>query len=122
MKKEKYYYSTDLHLAKMEVIVNNNHKIIATGSISNYEPLPRVTICGIYDNEEQTMTYGVAICSKKDTFRRKIGQRISYDRAFVKPYRVVQIHPSDKISELFITHARQIEYEVLGSMSIKSNE
>lgn len=122
MKKEKYYYSEDLHLAKMDVIINNYHKIVATGEIGEYKSLPRVTICGVYDNEAQTMTYGVAICSEKDTFKRKIGQTISYNRAFTKPYRVVQIHPSDKISELFITHARQIECEVLGSRRTSSNE
>lgn len=115
MKKEKYYYSEDLHLAKMNVVVNSNHYILSTTDAYDYKPLPRLTICGVYDNEEHTMTYGVAICSSKDVFKRKIGQKISYDRAFIKPYRIVKINPSDKISELFINNARQIEHEILGS-------
>ena len=115
MKKEKYYYSEDLHRAKVQVVINHKQAIIKMGETSEYEALPRITICGIYDNEAKTMTYGVAKCSKKDTFKRKIGQKISYARAITKPYCVVQIHPEDKISNVFIENAKKIEQEILGN-------
>ena len=115
MKKEKYYYSRPLYKANATVIVNARNQVENVNCISNYKPFPRLTICGIYDNEEHTMTYGIALCSERDTFRRKIGQKISYKRAFIKPYRVVNIKPEDKISDLFIRNARNIESEILGS-------
>ncbi len=114
MKKEKYYYSEALYKAKMDVIVNCHRYVLNEEDITEFKPLPRITICGIYDDKERTMTYGVAKCSSKDIFKKKIGQRISYNRAFIRPYRIVNIKPEDKISEVFIKNARDIEYEILG--------
>jgi len=118
MKKEKYYYSEPLYNAKMNVIVNAKQQVVMSNAIVQQRPLPRVTICGVYDNEDNTMTYGVAVCSERDTFNRKLGQKISYNRAFVKPYRTVFIHPTDKISKLFIENAREIEKEILNNKVI----
>ena len=113
MKKEKYYYGADLRDCVRSVVVDGQNNVVKEGKIYVIEHYPRVTICGIYDNVEKTMSYGVAKCSRKDTFVRKLGQKISYSRALNKPYRVVKIQPEDKISQLFITHAKDIEQEVL---------
>ena len=119
MKKEKYYYGDDLRRAIAMVTVNSKNMIIKINSMHTYDNIPRITICGIYDDVEKTMSYGVAKCSSNDDFRRKLGQKISYHRALHKPYRVVNIKPEDKISKLFITNARDIEKEVLKYYNVK---
>jgi hypothetical protein len=113
MKKEKYYYGEDLRKVYMGVVVDSHNNIIQVNEKFGLITLPRVTICGIYDNEEQTLSFGVAKCAEGDEFNKKLGQRITYARALNKPYRVVQIKPEDKISKLFITNAKDIEQEVL---------
>lgn len=121
MKKEKYYYGEDLRRAIAMVTVNSKNMIVNINSMHTYDNIPRVTICGIYDNIENTMSYGVAKCSEQDNFSRKMGQRISYSRALKCPYRIVHIQPEDKISKLFITHAKDIEKEVLKYYNKKLN-
>lgn len=113
MKKEKYYYGEDLRRVLMHAIVDSHNNIVQINEKYDVITLPRVTICGIYDNEEHTLSFGVAKCTKGDEFNKKLGQNISYARASKKPYRVVQINPEDKISKLFITNAKNIEQEVL---------
>ena len=41
----------------------------------------RATCCGIYDPEIRMMIVDVALCSHKDTFKKKIGRLISEGRA-----------------------------------------
>lgn len=120
MKKEKYYYSKPAKRGCVDVVLDSQNNILEIGKqFWCIQPIPRITICGIYDNEQNTMSYGVAKCNKYDEFNKKLGQEISYARAMMKPYKVVEIHPEDKISELFIKHARIIEEEVLEHWSKK---
>lgn len=122
MKKEKYYYSKGYRKALIDVIVDETDHIVHHGAKYGVFSLPRVTICGIYDDEAHTMSYGVARCSSRDEFKREFGQRISYGRAVKRPYRVIQIQPTDKISEVFIANAKAIEEEVLGQQVPKFDE
>ena len=122
MKKEKYYYSKNYRRVLLDAILDDNGIIKSINNKYNVDSLPRVTICGVYDNEQNTMTYGIARCSSRDNFVRRIGQKISYNRAFKNPYKIVQINPTDKISEVFITNAKLIEEEVLGKQITKFNE
>ena len=81
MKKEKYYYSKPAKRGCVDVILDSQNNILEISKqFWCVQSIPRVTICGIYDNEQ---------------------------------HKVVEIHPEDKISELFITNARLIEEEVL---------
>lgn len=113
MKKERFYYGEELIISNLEVLVDREKNIIGTGGISGRRSFPRISICGIYDNEANTMSFGVARCSGNDTFVKAIGRNLSRKRAIEKPFRVVKIHPSQKISEVFMTHALNIESEVM---------
>lgn len=112
MKKERFYYGDDLSIADQEVVILNE-QIVAFGNIKYRKKLPRVTICGIYDDGEQTMTFGVTKCSEKDIFIKSIGRNLALKRAEESPYRVVRIQPFQKVSEVFMTHATDIEQRVL---------
>ena len=118
MKKERFYYGEDITLANLEVVLNQDRNIVATGKLSNASKFPRVSICGVYDDEEQTMTYGVALCSHKDIFNKSIGRELARERAYKNPYKVVNIHPSYTVSETFMFHARDIENEVMTTFKV----
>lgn len=115
MKKERFYFTQGIKLGNLEVLVNDNGDIVAAGNLSFKSNIPRVTICGIYDDEANTMTYGVARCSHKDVFVKKKGRELSFDRAINKPYDIVRIGKKS-VSDVFIENARRIEEEVLSQM------
>lgn len=115
MKKERFYFTQGVKLGNLEVLVNDNGDIVAAGGLSFKSNIPRVTICGIYDDEANTMTYGVARCSHKDVFIKKKGRELAFDRALNKPYDIVRIGKK-KVSDVFMENARRIEEEVLSQM------
>ncbi len=112
MKKNRFYYGDDLSVADLEVVILNE-QLVAVGNTKHRKKLPRVTICGIYDDEEQTMTFGVTKCSEKDIFIKSIGRELAIKRAEESPYRIVRIKPFQKVSEVFMMHATDIEQRVL---------
>lgn len=113
MKKERFYYGEELIISNLEVLINKEKNIVGTGAISGKKGFPRISICGIYDNEANTMSFGVARCSGNDTFIKATGRDLSRKRALENPFRVVNIHPSQKVSEVFMTHALDIEDKVM---------
>jgi hypothetical protein len=76
--------------------------------IKNY---PRYTICGSLDYDTNLLSFGVACCSGKDVYNKKIGRRISEGRALKTPIVTVSV-TKENISEVFITTAKQIEKEL----------
>lgn len=113
MKKERFYYGEELIISNLEVLINKEKNIVGTGAISGKKGFPRISICGIYDNEAGTMSFGVARCSGNDTFVKATGRDLSRKRALENPFRVVNIYPSQKVSEVFMTHALDIEGKVM---------
>ena len=89
---------------------------------------PRVTICGVYEEDQENsflLTLASARCSKKDHFSRKAGRIISYGRA-IKAYnnsrgiveRIVHpvemiIHPDDNVKERFIRSAISLAESII---------
>lgn len=58
-------------------VMSNTSEIVKT--------LPRVVVASIYNSEENSMSFGVALCSPKDTFKKAIGRKLAEDRARIKP-------------------------------------
>ena len=114
MKKERFYYGEELIISNLEVLINKEKSIVGTGNINGRKSFPRISICGIYDNEAETMSFGVARCSGIDTFVKATGRELSRKRALENPFRVVCVHPSQKISDVFMTHALDIENKIMG--------
>lgn len=118
MNNVKYYFSKDFKIANMEVLLGTNDTIIATGNfVGQFTRIPRVTICGIFDPFEKTLTFGVARCSAKDTFVKSIGRDLAYKRAITEPYKVVSVSNNKKVSEVFINACLKIEKEILAMVS-----
>lgn len=114
MNNVKYYFSKDFKIANMEVLLGTNDTIIATGNfVGQFTRIPRITICGIFDPFEKTLTFGVARCSTKDTFVKAIGRDLAYKRAITEPYKVVSVPDNEKISKVFINTCLEIENEIM---------
>ena len=83
MKTVKFYYSTPVHLRHVPVITDDEGKVLFI--YDQVEPsvkrLPRITVASVYDPVENKMTFGAAICSPKDTFKKAIGRDLAEKRA-----------------------------------------
>ena len=102
MKIVKYYYGTP---SFTEVVSYNG----VTASIVSRTPNPRVTICGIYDHDTNMLSIGIARCSSKDLFIKKIGAKLAYDRAENNPIVKVSVMDHEKVSHVFFDQARLLE-------------
>lgn len=56
-----------------------------TRNLGKSTRLPRVTVCAVYDEDINTLQFGVAVCSPKDTYRRIDGYSIAMTRAEDNP-------------------------------------
>lgn len=76
----------------------NNFEVYAHSSDVLTHPLvSKISICAVVKQHTDTtciVHYGVAQCSKKDSFSRKLGRIISKGRAIKKPYEVETINIS----------------------------
>lgn len=83
MKTVKFYYSTAIHLRHVPVITDAEGKVMFI--YDQIEPtvkvIPRITVASVYDPIANKMTFGAAICSPKDTFKKQIGREIAEKRA-----------------------------------------
>lgn len=93
MKETRFYHSKPEYLYE---ILNN----------------PRVTICGIYDEEKEIMSFGISVCSTKDQFIKRIGREIAQNRAENKPYMKITSSKKD-IGSTFIKFAIALEDKVV---------
>lgn len=85
----KYYYSAPQQLRQALVIADcNGNTVYQFDNGKLVKMFPRVTICSILDGNK--LSFGYTVCSDKDQFVRKIGQKISYARALNKPFMVIE--------------------------------
>ena len=89
MKTIKYYYSKPVHVRTIPVMTDAQGMplyIFKDESISRVvRTVPRITVASIYDPTANTMSFGVAVCSPKDVFKKSIGRKLAEDRARIKP-------------------------------------
>lgn len=62
-------------------------KLITRGTVSVHGNERRFTLVGLYDQEE--VRVGLATCSEKDNFSKKIGRNIATHRAINRPTEVI---------------------------------
>ncbi len=85
----KYYYSKPLYQAVtvLDSTGFSPNVIQRKGKVSN---MPRMTVCAaVYDDD--TMSFGVAVCSSKDQFVKAIGRNLAQERAINNPVLTVDI-------------------------------
>jgi hypothetical protein len=68
--------------------------------------LPRVTICTILDGNK--ISFGYSTCSDKDSYNRKVGNKIAYSRAIKKPYKVVELTNIKEIHDISLKVVEEI--------------
>lgn len=110
MKKSRFYYTRPPMLIQAYVNTIEEH-IVPTNKV--IKKWPQYTICGTLDYETNVLSVGVACCSPKDNFNKKIARRISEGRAAKKPIITIEV-TKENVSNTFITIAQQIEREVYG--------
>ena len=111
----KYYYSAPMQVRQFTAITDVNGDVFYTYPESKLiTNLPRVTICSILDGN--SVRFGYATCSSRDSFKKRIGQNISRNRAIKCPFKVVELtdikdihNISDKvIEEIFELETKRI--------------
>ena len=103
----KYYYSAPADKITEEYTPYSGFKII------NRTPLPRVSICGVFDNETKLLRIGYSRCSIKDKFNKKVGRDLAQYRAEHKPVIVLQLAEGEVLSHVFFEQARCLTERVL---------
>ena len=87
MKKIKYYHSKPIAIVNLPAIVDSHGEIMFV-SDQLQQPrmnVPRVTVASIYDDKENRIYFGSAVCSTKDTYNRKFGNELALSRALSRP-------------------------------------
>lgn len=109
MLKDRYYYSDATYDGSSKVVMSKDNDIISfVETPKKLNESPRVTICGLWDDEKNVMYFGVARCSHKDSFKRWIGRKIAKNRAIEKPSRTVTIKENERVPDVFINNAEEL--------------
>lgn len=69
---------------------------------------PRVTVASVYDPVENSMAFGVAVCSPKDVFKKSIGRSVAEERAKNKPVIKVVGLKRNRIREVSKSYANRL--------------
>lgn len=87
METVKYYYSKAIHVRFAPIVTDNQGDALyyLERNLRPARRLPRVTVASVYNKETDKMTFGVAICSPKDTFKKSEGRKLAYERAINNP-------------------------------------
>lgn len=115
MESIRYFYGTEYKIATVPVLLDSNNEIITTlgNPIGKKKSTPRVTICSIYDNNTQMLSFGISRCSAKDCFNKKIGKQIAYARAKNDPIKVIKVQKKSKLNEISTQTCLLLEDQVL---------
>lgn len=113
MKNARFYYS--LPMVKATVVMVEG-SVFDTDNILGYyshtkTPLPRITICSVLNKETNTLSFGVAFCSSKDRFVKKIGREISYKRALENPILTLPV-TKDNVSKVRMQACEELEMKL----------
>lgn len=73
-----------------------------------YKQPPVITVCGVYDESTGKLNIGLARCSEKDNFVKKVGKELAYNRAINTPYIIVQLPIGSKFSNIFYDIAKTL--------------
>ena len=94
MKTVKFYYSKPVHVRTVQIITDAQGEpmFIYPNTSQVIKTLPRITVASVYDPKENTMSFGIAVCSPKDAFKKATGRKLAEDRGRIHPnIRVVNI-------------------------------
>lgn len=114
MLKPRFYYSEPMKIGSVIAALDDNNNVLGT---FNDKPLTinckasRITICGIWDDENNVISFGVSRCSGKDQFRKDVGRNLAYNRALTDPCCTIPVF-NGEVALTFMTSVEQIEKAV----------
>lgn len=108
MRKPRYYYGPDISIKTVDMLAVNDN-LLCEQRIIKTKHFPRITICGIYDDETETLSFGAAICSPKDRFVKSIGRDLAFKRANEEPCKIVSDVPIKDLLDRFYEEAFNLE-------------
>lgn len=110
MKTVKYYYSAPVHIRHIPVLTDDEGNVLFV--YDKVEPsvkrIVRITVASVYDPVENKMTFGVAVCSPKDVFKKSIGREIAERRARQSPEITVVAINRKKLREVSKRYANDL--------------
>lgn len=120
MKSIRYFYSPEYKEAVMPVLLDANGQTLgALGKPRNQISLPRLTICSIYDDETQELSFGISRCSEKDLFVKSIGREKALKRAEENPIEIMRIEDKSLLGQIFIDRCLELENEYYEMKTVK---
>lgn len=112
MLKPRYFYSEPYSISNCNFITDaEGYLIELKGEASFRKNFPRITVCGVWNTETNVMTFGIATCSVNDTFVKKIGRELAYERALNNPVKSVDVNEGESVADLFLSVAQEFENE-----------
>lgn len=113
MKNAHFYYSFPLSTVKALVVgIQDFNPADVVGFYEHsIQPMPRITICSLLSEDHTKLSFGVAVCSTKDRFIKKVGRELAYKRALEHPFKVAEV-TKDNIRKVRIAVSQAIEEEV----------
>ena len=103
----KYYYSNPANGTLEEYIPYVGYKVLEN------RPVPRISICGIFDNETKVLKIGCSRCSTKDKFDKKLGKELAYTRAETNPIITMKLAEGEVLSHVFFDQAKNLTIRIL---------
>lgn len=93
MKNARFYYSVPTVTVTVEKIDYPEFDVddITAYYSQTMKPTARMTICSVLNDAGDTLSFGVALCSEKDRFVKKIGRELAYNRAINNPIRTLPV-------------------------------
>lgn len=115
MKSIRYFYGTEYKVAMVPVLLDANNEVITTigDPVGKKKSTPRVTICSIYDDEKNTLSFGVSRCSTKDIFNKEIGKKLALNRAENSPIDVMTITNKAQLGRVCTQRCLELEDEAM---------
>ena len=128
MKHIKYFHGSDTSMFDVKILATKlsilpdrfKNQDASQGNVqfislenNNLRRAPRVTICGIYDDEQNTLNFGVARCSEKDRFIKRIGRELSTERALHNPIMIMKCNDKIFFGNIFIEVAKELSYKYM---------
>lgn len=89
--KIKYYYSPSAQIRNIPTVTGADGvpTFIPKNLRASIHNVHRITVASYYDDAENVMKFGVAVCSPEDRFEKKIGRELALKRALTSPEKTV---------------------------------
>ena len=117
MKTTKYYYSKPAYKVMVEALTDGSGKIVFIPDKrvqSKAKRVHRITVASVYDDVNNTLSFGVSVCSPKDVFSKFKGRELAYIRALNNPSKKVVLKQRKSIRKASVKYANELIDKYLG--------